>query len=81
MFTGPSTFNSLSKKIKNLFLQNYLISIGELQREAHYALPEFFYLFPVFKHPLIKSGTNCLKRLDFGNPTHKITQIADFFPW
>ena len=79
VFTGPSTLHSLSKKIKNKCWQNYLISIGELQREAHYALPEKFYLFPVFNNPLIKSGRNCLKRLDFGNPTHKITQIADFF--
>ena len=79
MFTGPSKLHFLSREIKNKFCQNYLTSIGELQREASYALPENFYLFPVFNNPLFKAGRNCLKKLDYGNPRHKITQIADFF--
>ena len=35
MFTGPSKLNSISKEIKNKFWQNYLVSIGELQKEAN----------------------------------------------
>lgn len=79
IFSGPSKLNSLSKEIKNKFWQNFFISIDELQREANYAVPEIFYLFSVFDNPLFKSGRNCLQKLDFGNPRHRITQVADFY--
>jgi hypothetical protein len=79
MFSGPSALLSASKKIKNKFWQNFFYSISNLQKEAHYAYPETFYLFPIFNNPLFKHGRNCIKNLEFGNPTHKIRQIADFF--
>ena len=79
LFSGPSTLITISKKISNKFWQNFLISISNLQKEAHYALPENFYLFAIFNNPLFKTGKRCLARNNFGNPGHKISQVADLF--
>ena len=79
LFKGPSFLLAISKKIKNKFWQHFLSSLSNLQKEASYAVPENFYLFSVFNNPLFKKGNKCLKRCNFGNESHVLEQVADFF--
>ena len=70
---------ALSKKIKNKFWQNFLTSVSSLLKETPYALPENFYLLPVFNNPLFKTGRICLRNVGFGNPSHNIKLVADLY--
>ena len=79
LFSGPAALLALSKKIKNQFWQNFLTSVSSLLKETPYALPENFYLLPVFNNPLFKTGRICLKNVGFGNPTHNIKLVADLY--
>ena len=41
--------------------------------------PSLFYLLPVFNNPLFKTGRICLRNVGFGNSTHNIRLVADFY--
>ena len=79
LFSGPSYLQNLSKKINNKFWKNVLISLSSLSQEIAYAYPEDFYLFSVFENPIFKSENRCLFRSNFGNPSHGLNLVADFF--
>ena len=79
LFYGPSYLQNISKKIKNKFWQNVLLSLANLVRESTFSNPENFYLFSIFNNPLFKSARRTLTRNDFGNPEHQLILVADLY--
>ena len=79
LFAGPSFLKEIAKQIKNKFWREVLLCLADLHTEASYALPEHFYLFPIFNNILFKNGNRTLKSGNFGNFTHQIQQVADLY--
>ena len=57
----------------------FFISLACLEKEATFASPENFYLFPVFDNPLFKNGRRTLKGTAFDNIEQKIEQVSNLF--
>ena len=59
--------------------KTYLVSLANLSQELAYSSLKSIYLFSIFNNPLFKSGKRCLPRRSFGNPSHSLNLVCDFF--
>ena len=59
--------------------KTYLVSLANLSQELAYSSLKSIYRFSIFNNPLFKSGKRCLPRRSFGNPSHSLNLVCDFF--
>ena len=80
LYGGPILLEKIAQKLTNLFWKNTLTSFSNLQKEAPFHRPDYFFNLNLFYNDVFRFGNNIITKTEFPTLWQKnVRQAGDLF--